>query len=294
VGQGAWEEIDFEPSRSGGGRNYGWRVFEGTHCFNPSTGCALAGHTLPVLEYGHDANGGFSVTGGYRYRGTGLPALAGYYVYGDYVSGRIWGAAPGGTGAWETTQIATLSNLSTFGEDEFGELYAANLSAGTIMRVTPASSPMSTGARKTRYRLFNRTSFDHLYTTDVNEYNTLPACCGWDAEGAIYDILAGPGSVGGVSAVPNYRLYNPASHQHHWTNDLNEYNVLPGAGWVQEGTDGYILPTIAPGAIPLYRLYINAKGGLHLWTTDANERNALVTSFGWIDEGIAGYVIPLQ
>src|SRR5512143_3466026 len=67
VGQGAWEEIDQEPRASGGLRN------------SPP----------PILEYGHDSNGGFSVTGGYRYRGSALPALAGYYLYGDYVSGRI-------------------------------------------------------------------------------------------------------------------------------------------------------------------------------------------------------------
>src|SRR5258706_4906741 len=137
VGQNAWEEVDFELRGSGGGRNYGWSVFEGTHCYNPPTGCSLAGHTLPVIEYGHNTNGGFSVTGGYRYRGGALPALAGYYVYGDYVSGRIWAAAPDATGIWVPTQIGTLANLSTFGEDESGELYAANLSAGTNFRGKP-------------------------------------------------------------------------------------------------------------------------------------------------------------
>ena len=70
-------------------------MFEATHCFNPPTGCSLANHTLPVIEYGHDATGGFSVTGGYRYRGTTLPALSGYYVYGDYVSGHHLGRLAG-------------------------------------------------------------------------------------------------------------------------------------------------------------------------------------------------------
>jgi len=53
------------------------------------------------------------------------------------------------------------------------------------------------------------------------------------------------------------------------------------------------LPSAAPGTAPLYRLYLNAFGGLHLWTTDANERNVLTTTAGWVDEGIAGYVVPL-
>ena len=140
VGQGAWEEIDFEPRGSGGGRNYGWRVFEGTHCFNPPTSCSLANHTLPVIEYGHDSAGGFSVTGGYRYRGRALPALAGYYIYGDFVSGRIWAASPDQRPAWASTQVATRSQLSTFGEDENGELYVANLGGGTIERLTPAAT----------------------------------------------------------------------------------------------------------------------------------------------------------
>ena len=57
---------------------------------------------------------------------------------------------------------------------------------------------------------------------------------------------------------------------------------------------GYILPTPVADSVPLYRLYLNAFGGLHLWTTDANERSVLTTTAGWVDEGVAGYVIPLQ
>jgi hypothetical protein len=88
-------------------------------------------------------------------------------------------------------------------------------------------------------------------------------------------------------------LYNPASYQHHWTTDANEYNVLGTMGWTKEGIDGYILPTAVTGSVPLYRLYLNAYGGLHLWTTDANEKNVLSTTAGWKDEGVAGYVVPL-
>ena len=145
-----------------------------------------------------------------------------------------------------------------------------------------------------RYRLYSPGTFEHLYTTDVNEASVLPACCGWVGEGPAYKILNGPATIGGVTAVPNYRLYNPSSYQHHWTLDANEYNVLSSLGWTPEGTDGYILPAQAAGSVPLYRLYLNASGGLHLWTTDANERSVLTSSGGWADEGIAGYVIPLK
>ncbi len=140
VGQGAREEIDFEPAGSGGGRNYGWRVFEGTICYTPPTNCSLANHTPPVIDYAHNASGGFSVTGGYRYRGRRAQEIAGYYLYGDYVSGRIWAAAPDQSGTWIPAQVATLSNLSTFGEDDEGELYAANHSAGTISRLAPVDT----------------------------------------------------------------------------------------------------------------------------------------------------------
>jgi hypothetical protein len=92
VGQNAWEEIDLAPANDPGGRNYGWRVFEGTHCFNPPVGCALPGHAGPVIEYGHDPQGGASVTGGYRYRDKKSRALRGFYIYGDFISSRVWAA----------------------------------------------------------------------------------------------------------------------------------------------------------------------------------------------------------
>ena len=161
---------------------------------------------------------------------------------------------------------------------------------GTNVVVTPAT----TGELIARYRLYSPGTFEHLYTTDFNEYSVLPACCAWAAEGAIYKLFKGVGSFGGITGVPYYRLYNPYSYQHHWTTDANEYSVLPTVGWAQEGIDGYILPTQPAGSLPLYRLYLNAAGGLHLWTTDANERAFLIANNGWIDEGIAGYVLPLQ
>ena len=144
-----------------------------------------------------------------------------------------------------------------------------------------------------RFRLYSDGTKEHLYTTDFFEYSQLPQCCAWTPEGPIYKVLKGPGFFSGVGGVPYYRLYNPYSFQHHWTADTNEYNSLPGVGWVQEGIDGYILPRQAEGALPLYRLYLNAAGGLHLWTIDNNEVQYLTTTSGWTYEGLAGYVIPL-
>jgi hypothetical protein len=157
----------------------------------------------------------------------------------------------------------------------------------------------SSGQLTTRYRLYNDGTKEHLYTTNAVEYAYLsnqidPNCCGWTAEGPTYKVPSGPGLYGGVAAVPNYRLYNPFSRQHHWTIDEFEYNYLPSLGWLQEGADSFIAPTQAAGAVPLFRLNLNAFGGLHLWTTDLNEVNYLTATSGWQYEGIAGYVFPLQ
>jgi hypothetical protein len=147
-----------------------------------------------------------------------------------------------------------------------------------------------TGTPVPLYRLYSPHTFEHLYTTDFSEYTALPSCCFWNAEGTRSRIFGAAGSWAGVAGVPFYRLYNPSTFQHHWTTDLNEYNVLVSLGWSGEGFIGYILPSPASGAIPLYRLYINAHGGLHLWTMDTTERDALVHDGGWVYEGIAGYV----
>ena len=132
VGQNAVEEINFQPAGGGTGANYGWNVMEGSTCFaNPS--CSSAGLTLPVAEYLH-GSGDCSVTGGYVYRGSNV-ALRGIYFYGDFCSGRIWGLRRNGA-VWESQLLSdsTLS-ISTFGEDEAGELYVADYSTGEIYRI---------------------------------------------------------------------------------------------------------------------------------------------------------------
>lgn len=128
VGQGAWEEVD----RIEVGGNYGWRIREGAHCNIPSTGCATAGLTDPVAEYDHGV--GRSVTGGFVYRGSALPALVGSYVFADYVSGRVLRVAPGGATAEEL--LDTSLNVSAFGEDAGGELYVVDHDGGGIWRLT--------------------------------------------------------------------------------------------------------------------------------------------------------------
>jgi glucose/arabinose dehydrogenase len=131
VGQSNREEIDFQSGSSSGGQNYGWRVMEGSLCYNPSSGCNKAGKVLPIAEYSHFV--GCAVTGGYVYRGSAYPALQGRYFYGDFCSGRIFSLYNDINTGWTTTPIAESPyNISTFGEDEQGELYLADYSNGII------------------------------------------------------------------------------------------------------------------------------------------------------------------
>jgi glucose/arabinose dehydrogenase len=134
VGQNQYEEVNFQPAKSTGGQNYGWPVMEGVHCYPEDRACDQAALTLPVVEYDHSR--GCSVTGGYVYRGQGFPLLEGIYVYGDYCSGRIWGLARSGGGTWRTAQLAQADiSLSSFGEDEAGELYLTDMGQGKLFRL---------------------------------------------------------------------------------------------------------------------------------------------------------------
>ena len=133
VGQNTYEEVDFQPVGSAGGQNYGWNIMEGAHCYPPpGTGCNQTGLTLPILEYDH-STGDCSITGGYRYRGQLFQSLRGTYFYGDFCSGRIRAATFSGT--WSSTvALDTALSISTFGEDQAGEVYVADL-GGTIYRI---------------------------------------------------------------------------------------------------------------------------------------------------------------
>ncbi|HEX9160782.1 MAG TPA: PQQ-dependent sugar dehydrogenase [Thermoanaerobaculia bacterium] len=140
VGQNAFEEVDLQPAGDIGGENYGWRITEGRHCFNPNP-CDTNGITMPIIEYDH-SNGACSVTGGYRYRGTQSVRLQGTYLYADFCTGNIFGATPLGT-SWTSRQLlaAKFKNLSTFGEDASGELYVVNYLGGVLYQIVDTQPP---------------------------------------------------------------------------------------------------------------------------------------------------------
>jgi len=137
VGQANLEEVNIQTAGSAGGENYGWRLMEGDSCFNPASGCNDGSLTLPVLQYDHSL--GCSISGGYRYRGQDHPGLSGIYFYGDFCTGRIWGATQDAAGSWAAEELLdTDFRISAFGEDEEGEMYVAYLSsnAGAVFRIS--------------------------------------------------------------------------------------------------------------------------------------------------------------
>lgn len=133
VGQNKWEEVDV--ARAGvGGLNFGWRVMEGRHCYSPATGCTTKGLTLPVVEYGHGS--GCAVIGGIVYRGSAQPLLKGGYIFTDECTGLVWAVDSAKSGQQALVQVAAASSgIAGFGEDEAGELYAADL-GGQIYKIS--------------------------------------------------------------------------------------------------------------------------------------------------------------
>ncbi len=139
VGQNIEEEIDFQASSSTGGQNYGWSILEGNLCYNPSTNCvAPSGYVPPVTTYDHGNNHSFgcSVTGGYVYRGSQFEALQGVYFYGDFCSGKLLGLIKNPNDTWTSSLISSTGySISSFGEDEQGELYLADYAGGKIYHI---------------------------------------------------------------------------------------------------------------------------------------------------------------
>lgn len=134
VGQDVWEEVNFQPADSPGGENYGWPAYEarvryiGPDAINP---------TFPIVEYSHSF--GCSITGGYVYRGAAIPDLQGAYLYSDYCSGRLWAAYRDENGIWQSVELlGTRRQISSFGEDDDGELYLIDYQ-GAVFRFEPAA-----------------------------------------------------------------------------------------------------------------------------------------------------------
>jgi uncharacterized protein (TIGR03437 family) len=190
VGQDNYEEVNFQSAASPGGENYGWNRMEGQHCY--TSGCNQAGLVLPVAEYTHAA-GGCSITGGFVYRGAGSPGLRGVYLYGDLCSGRIWGIERQGAN-WSNRQLlASGFSVTTFGQDEAGEIYVANATNGTIHRIEGNTAP-----RLAAGGVVNSASF--VPGLSPGSLTTIFAAGLLDSPGILYaPSVPFPNSLGGVS-----------------------------------------------------------------------------------------------
>ncbi|RYU95915.1 PQQ-dependent sugar dehydrogenase [Emticicia agri] len=136
VGQNEVEEIDIISK----GGNYGWKIKEGNDCFDASGNCGQSGLVAPVWSY-RQGTDGRSVTGGLVYRGKKLPDLVGKYVFGDYVSGKIWSLKYDGSKATDSgDKIGNVGGISAFGEDADKELYILNYGAGKVYKLEKKAS----------------------------------------------------------------------------------------------------------------------------------------------------------
>jgi glucose/arabinose dehydrogenase len=138
VGQNAWEEVDLRtPRQQRALNNYGWRVWEGRARFTSGQQVNPRGVLVfPLVVYSHSQ--GCSITGGYVYRGKAVSSARGRYFYGDFCSGTIWSlrTSRGKLASAPRREPFSVSNLSSFGEDAAGELYATSLD-GTVYKLSP-------------------------------------------------------------------------------------------------------------------------------------------------------------
>ncbi len=136
VGQNTSEEINFQSFVSNGGENYGWPIFEGSRHFSNRSNGDATNLMFPIAEYEHETASA-SITSGFVYRGPD-ENMDGIYFYGDFVDGRLWGLTLNGSTWKNKLLLDTPYGISTFGEDEAGNLYLADYSSGDIFRIERA------------------------------------------------------------------------------------------------------------------------------------------------------------
>lgn len=184
VGQNQFEEISIVRK----GENYGWRLMEAFTCFNPTTNCNNGSLTLPVFAYNHSANDA-SITGGFVYRGSQIPALSGKYVYGDYISGRIWALQYDSVNP-TTNQLLLTSgfNVSSFARDSQGELYVLSYQSttGRIFRLRGPASPTGFSDSKATSPTLT------LYPNPVKDMLQV-VLSGWNGTSAYYQLINAEG-----------------------------------------------------------------------------------------------------
>jgi glucose/arabinose dehydrogenase len=181
VGGSLWEEISYLPGGSPAGVNFGWPIQEGPECLQGAEDCADETLVAPIISYAHQDQPCDSITGGYVYRGEPVPTLPGFYVFGDFCRGQIWGARRNHAGNWVVNRLLDTTRLiSSFGEDSSGNLYVVTFRSGVFKLVG-----------------------QHLFASDFESGNTLDwsqrrgrvatRAPGLRGSGAALEIVAGAG-----------------------------------------------------------------------------------------------------
>lgn len=135
VGQERFEWVHVVPAGSSGGINFGWPIAEGLHCQPEGVSCDRSNLRSPVAEYDHQQ--GCGIIGGHVYRGAAFPLARGTYFFSDFCSGRIWGLRRQDSGNWMMEELLVSGlTVSSFGEDEGGELYLTAIQEGALYRLT--------------------------------------------------------------------------------------------------------------------------------------------------------------
>ena len=176
VGDGTWEEINYQAASSSGGENYGWPIYEGSDCMVPAS-CPLVGRTDPIQQY---ALGGdpfhCAVIGGFVYRGTQYPNMQGYYLYNDWCSGEIWGLTPNGGGGWNNELLRSWGGGATYGTDAQGEIYIAGTwEDSPIIHIQDNSPETATLSINKSGRSTIATGQPLTYTLEVNNTSAFTA-----------------------------------------------------------------------------------------------------------------------
>jgi glucose/arabinose dehydrogenase len=285
--------------------NFGWRTFEGTRCTNldGSAACASGRFTPPILEYGR--SDGASITGGIRYTGSKVPELSNghNYVFGDFVSGRIWQATRGANNTWTRKELfATGGNIASFGEDDSGEIYVLDYSKG-IFKITSTTAPATNDVVKTAIEYYNTPLQHYFITADQAEQRSVEsggAGPGWSRTGLSFKVLSDVSTLlpaPGVSLSSVCRFYGTPGkgpNSHFYTADDSECTfVKRDLGWTFEGNVFFVAKkgssqTCPGGYVPVYRTYNNRfaqNDSNHRYTIDESTHRTMVRN-GWADEGV--------
>jgi glucose/arabinose dehydrogenase len=141
VGDARWEEVDMQPAASQGGENYGWPILEGTECMDAAH-CHDDGLVPPLVTYGHDMT--CAVMGGYVYRGTTAPGLAGAYLFGDLCTGGVFTLGGRADQGWKRLELGYQPiKIDSFGEDPNGDVYVVDEQGGVVYRIMDGFVPAS-------------------------------------------------------------------------------------------------------------------------------------------------------